>query len=66
MYIVCDAAREARLWGVPFGRMVDPRKILYHVIYVTSYHIMLYYIILVYYVVTYYLHFGNYIYVSEC
>lgn len=23
-YIVLDAAREARLWGIPFGKMIDP------------------------------------------
>jgi 2-hydroxychromene-2-carboxylate isomerase len=23
-YIVLDTAREARLWGIPFGKIIDP------------------------------------------
>jgi 2-hydroxychromene-2-carboxylate isomerase len=26
-YIVLDAAREARLWSIPFGKMIDPRML---------------------------------------
>jgi 2-hydroxychromene-2-carboxylate isomerase len=27
-YIIMDSAREARLWGIPFGKIIDPRMLI--------------------------------------